>query len=59
MKVLKHNICGKINPEFERNACTGCCFEKNYNRYNMCIHPSIVKCDGSIFISTSKDIFQI
>lgn len=59
MKVLKHNICGKINPEFERNTCTGCCFEKDNNRYNICIPTSVVKCDGYIFISTSKDIFKL
>ena len=59
MKVLMHNICGKVVPEFEHHTCTGCCFAKDYNRYNMCIPPSVVKCFGSIFISTSKDIFKL
>lgn len=54
-----HNICGKIFPEFEHHTCKGCCFAKDYNRYNMCIPPSVVKCYGSIFISTSKDIFKL
>jgi hypothetical protein len=59
MKVLMRNICGKIAPEFEYHTCKGCCFSKDYNRFNMCIPTSVVKCFGSIFISTSKDIFKL
>jgi hypothetical protein len=59
MKVLIHNICGKIVPEFEHYTCKGCCFDKNRIQSNMCVPPSVVKCFGSIFISTSKDIFKL
>lgn len=53
------NICGKIAPEFEHHTCKECCFAKDYNRFNMCIPTSVVKCYGSIFTSTSKDIFKL
>lgn len=54
-----HNICGKIVPEFEHYTCKGCCFDKNRIQSNMCVPPSVVQCFGSIFISTSKDIFKL
>ncbi len=54
-----HNKCGKIVPEFEHHTCTGCCFDEEASRFNMCIPPSVVQCYGSIFIPTSKDIFKL
>lgn len=53
------NICGKTAPEFAHHTCKGCCFAKDYPRSNMCIPTSVAKCYGSIFISTSKDIFKL
>lgn len=58
MKVLIHNKCGKIVPEFNPSSCNGCCFDSN-RKFDMCIPPSVVLCHGLIFISTSKDIFKL
>lgn len=53
-----YNICGKIVPEFNPSSCNGCCFDSN-KKFDMCMPPSVTKCFGSIFISTSKDIFKL
>ena len=54
-----YNICGKVVPEFEHHTCKGCCFDKAANQFDMCVPPSVIQCVGSIFISTSKDIFKL
>lgn len=58
MKILYGNKCGKIAPEFNPSSCNGCCFDSN-NRFGMCIPTFVTLCYGSIFISTSKDIFKL